>query len=259
MAEDKALSLNNGLPALKNWIKERFVAKVAGKQLSTNDYTTSEKDKLAKISAGAEVNVQSDWNVSDTASDAFIKNKPTTLPADGGNAATVGGHTVAVDVPEGAIFTDTKPVIMKGATASTAGAAGYVPAPAAATNTKYLRGDGTWQTPPNATYSTVTQNANGLMTSTDKKKLDGFQEAGKYALKTDIAGVYRYKGSVANEAALPTTNVSGGDVYSIEAKSNYGPAGTNVAWTEEGTWDNLGGNFTIEYATAAEVLEVLNT
>ena len=57
------------------------VDKVSGKQLSTNDYTTTEKNKLAGIAAGAEVNVQSDWNVTDTSSDAFIKNKPT-IPTD---------------------------------------------------------------------------------------------------------------------------------------------------------------------------------
>lgn len=34
-------------------------------------------DKLAGIAAGAEVNVQSDWNITDTTSDAYIKNKPT--------------------------------------------------------------------------------------------------------------------------------------------------------------------------------------
>lgn len=38
-------------------------------------------DKLEGISAGAEVNVQSDWNVADTTSDAYIKNKPSSLPA----------------------------------------------------------------------------------------------------------------------------------------------------------------------------------
>lgn len=53
------------------------VDKVAGKGLSTNDYTTAEKNKLAGIEANAEVNVQSDWNVTDSSSDAFIKNKPT--------------------------------------------------------------------------------------------------------------------------------------------------------------------------------------
>ena len=40
---------------------------------------------------------------------------------------------------------------MAGATSSTAGAAGLVPAPEAGKQGKYLRGDGTWQTPPNTT------------------------------------------------------------------------------------------------------------
>ena len=33
---------------------------------------------------------------------------PTSLPANGGNSATVNGHTVKSDVPENAVFTDTK-------------------------------------------------------------------------------------------------------------------------------------------------------
>lgn len=44
---------------------------------------------------------------------------------------------------------------MKGATVSAAGTAGLVPAPAAGTQAKYLRGDGTWQTPPNTTYASM--------------------------------------------------------------------------------------------------------
>jgi hypothetical protein len=39
--------------------------------------TSAEKTKLSGIATGAEVNVQSDWNVTSTSSDAFIKNKPT--------------------------------------------------------------------------------------------------------------------------------------------------------------------------------------
>ena len=35
----------------------KFVAKVTGKDLSTNDYTTADKDKLAGVAEGAEVNV----------------------------------------------------------------------------------------------------------------------------------------------------------------------------------------------------------
>ena len=41
-----------------------------------NNFTTALKNKLNGIATGAEVNVQSDWDVADTSSDAFIKNKP---------------------------------------------------------------------------------------------------------------------------------------------------------------------------------------
>lgn len=57
------------------------VDKVDGKGLSTEDFTSALKTKLDGVAAGAEVNVQSDWNVTDTSSDAFIKNKPTSMPA----------------------------------------------------------------------------------------------------------------------------------------------------------------------------------
>lgn len=55
------------------------VEKVDGKGLSTNDYTTAEKNKLKGIAAGAEANVQSDWSTTDTSSDAYIKNKPISM------------------------------------------------------------------------------------------------------------------------------------------------------------------------------------
>ena len=48
----------------------------AGKGLSSNDYTTTEKNKLAEIAEGAEVNVQSDWQQSNINADDYIKNKP---------------------------------------------------------------------------------------------------------------------------------------------------------------------------------------
>ena len=177
---------------------------------------------------------------------------PSALPASGGDADTVGGHTVKTDVPENAVFTDTKPVNMKGATSSNAGAAGYAPAPSAGAQDKYLRGDGTWQTPPNTTYSAVTTSKDGLMISADKKKLDGFLEAENYALKTDISTVYKYKGSVKTASELPTEGQIVGYVYNIEAESVYGPAGQNVAW--DGTaWDTLGGIFVMESITNAEL------
>ena len=87
----------------------------------------------------------------------------------------LGTFTLGASVPAGAKFTDTTYGNMKGATASAAGAAGLVPAPASGAATRYLRSDGTWQVPPdtNTTYSAATQSAAGLMSAADKKKLDG--------------------------------------------------------------------------------------
>lgn len=62
--------------AIKTAIANK-VDKEDGKSLSTNDYTDNEKTKLAGIETGAEANTQSNWTETDSASDAYIKNKPT--------------------------------------------------------------------------------------------------------------------------------------------------------------------------------------
>lgn len=61
--------------------------------------------------------------------------------------------------------TNTTYSAFKGATSSAAGGAGLVPAPAAGAQAKYLRADGTWQTPPdtNTTYSAATSSNLGLV------------------------------------------------------------------------------------------------
>lgn len=55
------------------------VDKVGGKDLSTNDFTNVLKTKLDGIAAGAEVNVQPDWEQADNTADDYIKNKPAEL------------------------------------------------------------------------------------------------------------------------------------------------------------------------------------
>lgn len=59
--------------------------------------------------------------------------------------------------------TNTTYEVMTGATASAAGQAGLVPAPAAGKQGQYLRGDGQWITPPNTTYSQATAYNLGLV------------------------------------------------------------------------------------------------
>ena len=58
-----------------------------------------------------------------------------------------------------------------------------------------------------------------------------------------LATVYRYKGSVATYADLPTTGQKVGDVWNVEtANPDHGiKAGDNVAW-DGAQWDILGGN-----------------
>lgn len=102
------------------------------------------------------------------------------------------------------------------------------------------------------TYSDATQSTAGLMSTSDKTKLDGFSAASNYALKSDISGMYKFKGSVATESLLPSTGQTTGDVYNIEAASSYGGAGMNVAW-DGSAWDPLGEIFSITSVTNAEI------
>lgn len=138
------------------------------------------------------------------------------------------------------------------------------------------------------TYNDATQSEHGLMTATDKTKLDGLPtgtelentyadkssylkktdatltyvsktslstELAVYAKKSDITNMYVYKGSVADASKLPTTGQQVGWVYNIETASQYGGAGMNVAWN--GTaWDPLGEIFTITAITNEELDEI---
>jgi hypothetical protein len=111
---------------------------------------------------------------------------------------------------------------------------------------KFLRADGTWADPANTEYSAATSSSAGLMSSTDKAKLDAFGNAEDYALKSDITNVYRYKGSVATVAALPASGNTVGDVYDVQER------GINYAW--DGTkWDPLGELFALESISNEEI------
>lgn len=96
---------------------------------SNTTYTQATSDKLGLVKIGYSANG---------------KNYPVALDGNG---------KMYVNVP----WTDTNTTYtnMGAASASAAGKAGLVPAPAAGAQAKYLRGDGTWQTPPNTTYSNM--------------------------------------------------------------------------------------------------------
>lgn len=272
----------NGIVYLWGKIKAKFVAKESGKGLSTNDYTTTEKNKLAGIAINA-----NNYSLP-TASSTVLGGVKV-----GANLSISSGVLSAKDTTYG---------VMKGATASADGASGLVPAPTKGNEEKYLKGDGTWGTPAKTivddtlsdTSTNPVQNkivkgeidrakniadqsmtlagnlANALMyemaisesgfifkdtggTSYSLcKDLTNFVDLSPYAKKADIVGTYKYKGSVDTASALPTSGQTTGDVYNIVASSSYGPAGCNVAWNGS-NWDSLGGIFTITSISNSEL------
>ena len=62
-----------------------------------------------------------------------------------------------------------------GATSAAAGATGFVPAPAAGDEDKYLAGNGSW-----VAFTTATTAADGLMSATDKAFIEGLKAADAY-------------------------------------------------------------------------------
>lgn len=97
----------NGLLYFWQKIVNKFVAKESGKGLSTNDFTTEEKNKLAGIAAGAQVNVKPDWNAS-SGNAAEILNKPT-IPSKTSDLTNDSGFITQEQVPEGAVASNTTP------------------------------------------------------------------------------------------------------------------------------------------------------
>ena len=262
-----------GLTYLWGKIKKALsgkVDKVNGKGLSTNDYTTAEKNKLTGIETGANKYVHPSYTAK---TNGLYK---VTVDATGHVSATTA--VTKTDITNlGVPGSNTTYSDFKGATADAAGAHGLVPAPAKGTTGSFLKSDGSWQALSldknlgldegflelnwGDSYSRViilaaTASLAGFMPAAMYTKLNDLPTnatlASTYAKKTDITGVYKYKGSLADATKLPTTGQVTGDVYNLEAASDYGPAGTNVAWDGK-AWDALGGLFVVDAITNAEI------
>lgn len=87
----------------------------------------------------------------------------------------------------------------------------------------------------------------------------GYQTAAQVAsaISTAISSAYIYKGSVADEAALPSSGQTTGDVYNIIAASTYGPAGMNVAWNGS-SWDALGSSISVEAISTTTISDIVD-
>ncbi len=124
--------LNDLITALTTTVGNK-VDKVLGKGLSSNDYTTTEKNKLAGIAANANNYVHP----------TTAGNKHIPLGGSSGQILRWSTNGTAVWENDNNVTYNN----MTAATASTAGKSGLVPAPTAGKQTSFLRGDGTWAIP----------------------------------------------------------------------------------------------------------------
>lgn len=149
-------------------------------------------------------------------------------------------YTLGKSVPADALFTDHTYGNMKGATSSSAGSAGLVPAPNIGEQLKFLRADGAWVIPTNTTYSVgtssylgITKLYTGIGSATDGTMT---QSAITSALngKSPTSHTHNYAGSSSSGGAATSANklatartVSGGT--DVTLSFNYDGSGNSSA------------------------------
>lgn len=175
------------------------VDKVDGKGLSTNDFTTAEKNKLAGL---------------------MNYTHPTTsgnkhIPA-GGSANQILGWS-ADGTAKWVNEKDTTYSVMSGATIDADGNSGLVPSPTKGAQ-RWLDSTGAWTTPPNTTYGAASTTSAGLMSAADKKKLDGIATgANKYVHPSYTAhdnGLYKITVDATGHVSAVTA-VAKGDITAL--------------------------------------------
>jgi len=176
--------------------------KINGQNVEVGDMIICTTDNTAAATSSNVSTINANWNIIQKNIDgALIKSGAYTsghvLIADGTTGSVKdSGFTLGMSVPAGSKLTDTTYTlagalqsdgtfkstltpsngsatsvtipIMTAASASAAGKSGLVPAPASGKQASFLRGDGTWATPANTTYTISGANADAGYTGTLK-------------------------------------------------------------------------------------------
>lgn len=205
-------------------------------------YTTSGKDYKVQLDSSGNAYVNVPWTDNNTTySQATSDNLGLVkigYSANGKNypVALDGNGKMYVNVP----WTDTNTTYtnMGAASASASGKAGLVPAPAAGAQAKYLRGDGTWQTPPNTTYSNMggaTSSAAGsaglVPAPTAGKQTSFLRGDGTWVVPTNTTYA---KANTTTLGLVMIGYTENGKNYPVELDSS-GKMYVNVPWTDTNT------------------------
>lgn len=128
-------------------------------------YAENGKNYPVELDSSGKMYVNVPWTDTNTTYGVVGANGSTGLVKNGSTVTSASGYTACPIVSGVPYYKDTNTTYanMKAATASAAGAAGLVPAPAAGKQTSFLRGDGTWVVPTNTTYGLASTSADGLL------------------------------------------------------------------------------------------------
>lgn len=205
-------------------------------------YTTSGKNYKVQLDSSGNAYVNVPWTDNNTTYTQATSDKLGLVKigysANGKNYPVVldGNGKMYVNVP----WTDTNTTYtnMGAASASAAGKAGLVPAPAAGAQAKYLRGDGTWQTPPNTTYSNMggatssAAGSAGLVPAPAAGKQTSFLRGdGTWVVPTNTTYA---KANTTTLGLVMIGYLENGKNYPVELDSS-GKMYVNVPWTDTNT------------------------
>lgn len=128
-------------------------------------YSENGKNYPVELDSSGKMYVNVPWTDTNTTYGVVGANGSTGLVKNGSTVTSASGYTACPIVGGIPYYKDTNTTYanMKAATASAAGAAGLVPAPAVGKQTSFLRGDGTWVVPTNTTYGLASTTADGLL------------------------------------------------------------------------------------------------
>jgi hypothetical protein len=128
-------------------------------------YSANGKNYPVALDGSGKMFVNVPWTDTNTTYSVVGANGSTGLVKNGSTVTSASGYTACPIISGVPYYKDTNTTYanMKAATASEAGAAGLVPAPAAGKQASFLRGDGTWVVPTNTTYGLASTTANGLL------------------------------------------------------------------------------------------------
>lgn len=193
-----------------------------------------------------------------------ITDFPTSMPANGGNAATVGGHTVGVNVPSNAKFTDTTYSKLSEFTDDV----GYVKnTDARLTDARNAKDVYAWakaSTKPAYTASEVGLGNVGNFKAVSTVASQGLSNTEKSNARANIgAGTSSFSGSYNDLINKPTIpNVGNGTVTIKQAGTSKGTftmnqsGNTTIELTDNNTWrgiqNNLTSNSTTDSLSAAQ-------